>query len=148
MGNAFVEEIGLNVGCKVEDVIETYLNLNMQDLTQPFTVVNMNGIKYPIGYFNEENIELFKLGVITVNNISTLINRDGHKALDDECQRHTNYFIDQLFEKYDNPYYIESILRGFSKISEARGESLLTDEQWENVKERANEKIETRKKNK
>ncbi len=132
---AYVEVLGLNAGQRVTDAIDDYLNLHMQGLTWTFTTVDANGRAYPIGYFDDKTIELFRLGVNTVDNISFLVDR-GFEELGDEVKVHTNRFIDQLFENYDEKRSIPSILRAFSKIVEAGGHKFLDQEQWDSVQER------------
>ncbi|MBQ6497300.1 MAG: hypothetical protein IJI58_01130 [Bacilli bacterium] len=138
---AYVEVLGLNAGQRVTDAIDDYLNLHMQGLTWTYTTVDANGRAYPIGYFDDKNIELFRLGVTTVDNISFLVNR-GFEELGDEIKIHTNHFIDQLFENYDEKERIPSILKAFSKIVEAGGHKFLDQEQWDSVQERADKKKE------
>ena len=138
---AYVEVLGLNAGQRVTDAIDDYLNLHMQGLTWTYTTVDANGRAYPIGYFDDKNIELFRLGVTTVDNISFLVNR-GFEELGDEIKIHTNHFIDQLFENYDEKERIPSILKAFSKIVEDGGHKFLDQEQWDSVQERADQKKE------
>ena len=134
-GKAYVEVLGLNAGQSVSDAIDTYLYLHSQGLTVGWTSVDVNGQQYPIGYFDEETIELFKLAVITLNNISYLVDR-GYEELGDEVKTHTNYFVDQLFEKYTYPREIPSILRDFDEIIKSNGHKFLDAEQWTSVKVR------------
>lgn len=136
--SAYVEVIGLLPGDTVTDAIDTYLDLKLKGLTADYTVVDVNGQGYPIGYFDEDNIELFKLGVTTLNNISFLVDK-GSDELGEEYKTHTNYFIDQLFEKYEKTYKIESILREFSEIAATSKHTLLDEEQWNSVHQRIEE---------
>ncbi len=139
---AYVESIGVLPGQSVEDAIDLYLDLNKQGLTTTWTVVKGNTSDFPIGYFDEDTIDLFKLGITTVNNIIFLVNR-GHEPLDSECQVHTNYFIEQLLEKYKDLDDIPSILRSFEEISKNSGNPLFTEEQWDYIKEQiASRKLE------
>ena len=50
---AYVEVLGLNPGQTVNDAIETFLNLQLQGLTDDNTIVDVNDREYPIGFFNE-----------------------------------------------------------------------------------------------
>lgn len=135
---AYVEVLGLNPGDTVNDAIDTYLNLKLQGLTYDYTVVDVNGTPYPIGFFDDNTIELFELGVTTINNINFIVGKGGQE-FDDEYKKHTNYFIDQLFEKYDQKYKIDSILDAFSEVAEKSNHELLDQEQKDSIKARLEE---------
>ena len=135
---AYVEVLRLNPGQTVNDAIETYLNLQLQGLTNDYTVVDVNGREYPIGFFDDNTIDLFKLGVTTIDNISFLIGK-GHEEFDEAYKQQTDYFVEQLLEKYDKSEKIELIIDSFSRIAEANGQTLLDQDQKRTLEEKLKE---------
>ncbi len=135
---AYVEVLGLNPGQTVNDAIETFLNLQLQGLTDDNTIVDVNDREYPIGFFNDSTMDLFKLGVTTIDNISFLIGK-GHEEFDEAYKQQTNYFVEQLLEKYDKPGKIGLIIDSFSRIAEANGQTLLDQDQKRVLEEKLKE---------
>ena len=137
-GHGIVKVITGVVGDKATSVVDTYLYLNAQDLTDDSTTIDINGHMYPVGYFDESNIELFKLGVTTLDNIRWVYNDYKYANMDkyEEFRKtHTDYFINELMDKYDNSSKISSIVEDFNKLTESSvGVPMFTIDQLDYVK--------------
>lgn len=139
---AFVGSINLDGGETFNDGIEYYLQIQSEDLTRKQTVLNLNDIEYPIGYFNKDNIELFKLGMLTIKNMGYLIDR-GLDIDSDQYKKHADYFIEEAFKaKFDNPYDCEEVLEAFSNVADDMKITLFDGEQWIKISEERDKKIE------
>lgn len=139
---AYVGSIKLDGGETFSDGIEYYLQMKSEELTRKETVLNLNDIEYPIGYFNEDNMDLFKLGMLTIKNMGYIIDRD--LGIDsDQYKAHADYFIEETFKtKFDNPYDYEEVLEAFSNVADEMKITLFNGEQWIKISEERDKKME------
>lgn len=112
----YIKSISAVSGDTMDDCIKTYLTFKSAGLTNNNTVINFNDIEYPIGYFSEENIETFELGLITRSNLWAYYAHD-NQPTSAECKKHARYFADQVLEVFhDNPYTADEILTKFDEL--------------------------------
>ena len=138
---AFVGSINLNGGETFSDGIDTYLQMRSEGLTSKTTVLNLNDIEYPIGYFNRDNIDLFRLGMTTLQNLSHVLDKGGDSK-SDSYKAHSDYFIDETFKvDFDDPYDYEDMLEAFSDIAETWKFNLFDEDQWKRIREQRDAKI-------
>lgn len=112
----YVGSLRVGPGDTTQDAIDTYLDLRLKGLTNSDTTIDVNDASYPVGLFNEDTIDLFKLGLVTVSNLHTLLGH-GVKAGSEEYKRHANFFVEKLIaELKDNPYKISEIIESFDEV--------------------------------
>ena len=108
-----IKSIGANPGDSLNDCIETYLTLQPTHVTSETTVINFNDIDYPVGYFDKDNIELFKLGFTTISNLHSLISH-GYSVDSKEYKGQSSYFANEIINGFqDKPIAAEHILGAF-----------------------------------
>ena len=113
---AYVKSIGLNAGESIEKGIDTYLKYLDVGITNIDTVINFNGRNYPIGYFDKNNIDLFKLGLTTISNDFELLARN-IKPESEEYKAQGRYFADKIIENFgDDLSAADSLLEKFDDI--------------------------------
>ena len=113
---AYVKSIGLNAGESIEKGIDTYLKYLDVGITKIDTVINFNGRDYPIGYFDKNNIDLFKLGLTTISNDFELLARN-IKPESEEFKAQGRYFADKIIENFgDDLSAADSLLEKFDDI--------------------------------
>ena len=113
---AYVKSIGLNAGESIEKGIDTYLEYLDVGITNIDTVINFNGRNYPIGYFDKNNIDLFKLGLTTISNDFELLARN-IKPESEEFKAQGRYFADKIIENFgDDLSAADSLLEKFDDI--------------------------------
>ena len=113
---AYVKSIGLNAGESIEKGIDTYLKYLDVGITKIDTVINFNGRDYPIGYFDKNNIDLFKLGLTTISNDFELLARN-IKPESEEYKAQGRYFADKIIENFgDDLSAADSLLEKFDDI--------------------------------
>ena len=113
---AYVKSIGLNAGESIENGIDTYLKYLDVGITKIDTVINFNGRDYPIGYFDKNNIDLFKLGLTTISNDFELLARN-IKPESEEFKAQGRYFADKIIENFgDDLSAADSLLEKFDDI--------------------------------
>ena len=113
---AYVKSIGLNAGESIEKGIDTYLKYLDVGITKIDTVINFNGRNYPIGYFDKNNIDLFKLGLTTISNDFELLARN-IKPESEEYKAQGRYFADKIIENFgDDLSAADSLLEKFDDI--------------------------------
>ena len=113
---AYVKSIGLNAGESIEKGIDTYLKYLDVGITNIDTVINFNGRNYPIGYFDKNNIDLFKLGLTTISNDFELLARN-IKPESEEFKAQGRYFADKIIENFgDDLSAADSLLEKFDDI--------------------------------
>ena len=113
---AYVKSIGLNAGESIENGIDTYLKYLDVGITKIDTVINFNGRNYPIGYFDKNNIDLFKLGLTTISNDFELLARN-IKPESEEYKAQGRYFADKIIENFgDDLSAADSLLEKFDDI--------------------------------
>ena len=134
-----------------EDPINLYVFLKKQNLVYSGTTLDLNGDQLPIGFFNENEIDLFREGA----RILFLVN-NGHsyEVLTPEQQKAENEemvsgYIENLFLNYHSAVNIIPILDAFDSISKKYGHRFVTPEQIQYVQERIKnlEKLERLPKN-
>ena len=137
---AVVKTIEPNVGCGAssESTIATYITLLKQNLVYTFTDVDVMGVLFPIGRFNEDEMDLYLDGVNIVNSINY---NDWLRGLPEEGRKRivtnwVNGYIDSLFDRYHDVPFISEVLRSFDKICTDNGKTFMTKEQWEEVETR------------
>jgi hypothetical protein len=150
---AFVKTIEPMVGDSVnsEDPINLYVFLKKQNLVYSGTTLDINGDQLPIGFFNEDEIDLFREGariLFLVNNGNSynVLTPEQQKAENEEM---VSIYIEDLFSRYHSSYSILPILESFDSISRKYGHSFVTSEQIKYVRERIKnlEKLERLPKN-
>lgn len=131
-------------GDGVMDIVDTYLALQEQGYTADYTVIDINGNMYPVGYFDRTNIDLFKLGVITTQNIRYLYNDLKYTQMDkyeEQRKLHSDYFINELMDKYEDGALIPSVVNAFDNLCEKYiGVHMFDEEQKNYVKSASEEK--------
>ena len=116
---AYVKSIGLNAGESIEKGIDTYLKYLDVGITKIDTVINFNGRNYPIGYFDKNNIDLFKLGLTTISNDFELLARN-IKPESEEFKAQGRYFADKCFSSF---CFRKGLDHQFNTLSQADPES-------------------------
>lgn len=118
---AYVKIIEPEQGESLDESIKTYLDLNLRGLTKEGTILGSADRPYPIGYFNEETIGLFKSGLQTVNQLSSIMSPGGSRD-HDAYKTCANQFAQTIFSEYkckdwDKSWRIRKILEGFDNIT-------------------------------
>ncbi len=146
---AYIKTIALSSGDDlIVDGIKYYLDLLNQGknggkhLVWDDTTIILNDVEFPIGYFDETNIELFIDGFITVSSMRSWIYVN--KAAVENGTADLSA-IWELSEKYaeklvdyfkDTPSYLEGIFKGFKKIFEEDKVPMFSDQYNMLLKER------------
>lgn len=138
---AYVGSICLNGGETIDDAINEYFNLKTEGLTQSDTSIKINNVDYPIGYFDKDNIDVFKLGITTIKNIGFVVDKGG-EVFGDEYKQHSDYFIDKAFEvEYNYPDDVMNMLERFSDAAYSMKIELFDTEQKSKIKELTENKL-------
>lgn len=135
----YIESLRANPGDSYAQCIQGYLELKKQNLTNSYTVFDFNYTKYPIGYFDEDNIDLLKVGRDTLYDLEGIV-ANGGLTFSEEYQECSNKFIDALFDRIEYPYVIKGIVKGFSEAAQKRSVPLLSADQNKAFQERLVEK--------
>ncbi len=136
----FIKTIGLMPGETVTGAIDTYLNYKMQGLTTNDTAIEANDHQYPVGYFSDENIDVFKLGITTMINLGYVLDKGGN-ADSDDYKKHSDYFINEAFEKFApiSPYYTEEMLCAFADLAKEMKVEMFNHDQYRLIREKQQE---------
>ena len=125
----YIDKIKLGPGETSEDSIDVYLDLRLKGLTESKTKLELNDVDYPIGYFDEETIDVFKQGLTTVQNLHALLGH-GVKPSDENYKASSNNFADKVIAAFnDNPYQIKSIIESFDEVMMDSSEVHMFDEE-------------------
>jgi hypothetical protein len=137
---AFVKSIEPMVGesANSDDTISLYVNLKKQNLVYTGTTLDINGDQLPIGFFNEDEMDLFREGIrvlFLVNNGSsyTVLTKEQQQAENEEM---VSGYIEDLLLNYHSAFNIIPILDAFDSISQKYGHRFVTPEQIKYVQGR------------
>ena len=141
----FIKTIGLMPGETVTGAIDTYLNYKMQGLTTNDTTIEANDHQYPVGYFSDENIDVFKLGITTLINLGYVLDKGGSVDSDD-YKKHSDYFINEAFEKFApiSPYHTEDMLCAFADLAKEMKVEMFDREQYHLIREKQQELLKSK----
>lgn len=112
----YINVVKVEPGDTMDRCVDKYLILQEGGLTDEFTVIELNGNQYPVGYFNRDNIDMFNLGRVTLSNLHALL---GHGATpnNEQYKQHGLYFAEQIIERFqDDPGKAEAILKAFDEL--------------------------------
>lgn len=135
----FIGSLRANPGDSFSNCMQDYLELKKQNLTNSYTVFEFNYIKYPIGFFDEDNIDLLKVGRDTLYDLEAIVTNGG-STFGEEYQECSDKFINALFDRIEHPYVIKNIVKGFSEAAQKRSTPLLSADQNEVFQERLAER--------
>ena len=141
----FIKTIGLMPGETVTEATDTYLNYKMQGLTGTDTTIEANDHQYPVGYFSDENIDIFKLGITTLINLGYVLDKGGSVDSDD-YKKHSDYFINEAFEKFApiSPYHTEDMLCAFADLAKEMKVEMFDREQYHLIREKQQELLKSK----
>ena len=141
----FIKTIGLMPGETVTEATDTYLNYKMQGLTTNDTTIEANDHQYPVGYFSDENIDVFKLGITTLINLGYVLDKGGSVDSDD-YKKHSDYFINEAFEKFApiSPYHTEDMLCAFADLAKEMKVEMFDREQYHLIREKQQELLKSK----
>ncbi len=113
---SYVKTIKLEPGEFLSNSIDTFLKLSEAGMTRRDTCIDLNGVEYPIGLFGKDNIDLFKLGLTTMQNMQVILGQ-GASQERDVFKEQARTFADKIIEGFaDDPYTAEAVLEKFDTI--------------------------------
>ena len=138
----YVDSIHMDGIQELDTGINTYLQLKAEGLTNKNTVLVSNVVRYPIGYFNKENMELFKYGIDNLQRLAMLADKE--ELLSPKYKECSDMFIEETYKySFEDPYDYENMLKAFSKTAEEDLSMPLFDmDQWFVIRDKRNRKIE------
>ena len=136
---AYVERICLAGGETVSDGIKFYLDLKDKQVTNYNTVLILNDLELPIGYYNEDNMDSFRNCMLCIWGASDVVHHGGRK-FDDNYLKQSNLLINNVFNTFEDVYVINEVLKDYEKIAKKLELDLFSYDQVKDIRERLHEK--------
>lgn len=138
---AYTKTIALDAG---EDLIKSgvkyYLTLLAQGkngghhLVDKDTTISKNDVEYPIGYFDETNIDLFIEGFHTISGIKSWFFANTEKVKNGtadykEVWKLSEKYAEKLIDFFkDSPSYLDDIIKGFESTIKSDNIPMFSDQ--------------------
>lgn len=138
---AYIKTIALDAG---EDLIKSgvkyYLTLLAQGkngdhhLVDKDTTISKNDVEYPIGYFDETNIDLFIEGFHTISGIKSWFFANTEKIKNGtadykEVWKLSEKYAEKLIDFFkDSPSYLDDIIKGFESTIKSDNIPMFSDQ--------------------
>lgn len=133
-----------SIGCTdVDSGIQGYLDLLKQQnrdgsfLVRSDTTLSHNGGEYPIGCFDESNIEYFREGMQTTYNMGAWIERNKDEIIKgtadfNEMWKFSEAYGEHLLAAFsDDTFFLDGIVAGFNKAFKSENKIPMFSEKYE-----------------